>query len=129
MRPGVDVGEVGQPPHVVADLRHLRIEVVEDRAAAEDRLAELGAQPAERVGGGGQRQVQLDRVDLLGDVGQRLEERVELPVVTWVTSITWGTGDARLAGVGAGCGTTRTLLPNTVVALISAMALAGIRLT
>ena len=49
-------------------------------------------------------------------------------VVTWVTSITWELEMRALLGLG-GLRNDTYLLPNTVVALISAMALAGIRLT
>ena len=62
----------------MADLGHLRVDVGQDLVAVDDRLAEPITEPAERFRGGGQRLVQLDRVDLLSHIHHRLEQRVEL---------------------------------------------------
>ena len=75
---GVDVSQVRQLLDVGTQLRHLRVDVVEDHVAVADRLPELGAQAVECLGGRREREVQLDRVHLLRDRGQRLEQGVEL---------------------------------------------------
>ena len=64
---GVDLGEVREPAVVVCDLLHLRIQVAEDLIAVLQRFTEPVAQPGERLGGRGQRLVQLDGIHLLGD--------------------------------------------------------------
>ena len=46
--------------------------------AVGDRFAEVAAQPIQGLRRGGQRRVQLDRIHLLRDRGDRLEQRVEL---------------------------------------------------
>ena len=61
----VDVGEISHALDGVVDPGHLRIQVGQDLVAVCNRLAEAVTQPVEGLRRGGQRLVQLDRVDLL----------------------------------------------------------------
>src|SRR5829696_7380638 len=102
----------------MSDLGHLPIELVHDPAAVENRLTEPVAQSGERLGGRGQRLVQLDGIDLLGDRGDRFEQGLN-SVVTADTSIT-SSAEMRCRDGVSGEMKDMYLLPNTVVARISA---------
>ena len=83
--------------------------------------------PLQRLRGRGQRLVQLDRVDLLRDIRRTVSNNVLNSVVTDVTSIT--SEVVMRCGVGSfGDVKEMYLLPNTVVALISASTFCGMQL-
>ena len=125
---GVHVGEVGEPLVVLTDPRHQRVDVGQDRVAVLDGLAEPLAQPVERLCGGGQRLVELDRVHLLRDRHDGLEQRVELRGHAPTRRSRRPTKYVAATG-SFGEENATYLLPNTVLALIAASTFFGIRWT
>ena len=75
---GEDVGDVGDTARAPLHGRQSRIDLGEDRVGVGQRSAQFGAQAGQRLGRGRQGEVQLHRVDLLGESRHRLEQRLEL---------------------------------------------------
>lgn len=123
---GVDIGQIGQALNVMANLRHLGgIDVVKHRIAVDDRLAELAAQPAERSAA-------ADRVrfSLTGSTFSAIEVTVSNRVLNSVVTLeaVMTSELVRRADTGFfGVDNATYLLPNTVVALMSACTLAGMK--
>ena len=75
---GVDVGGGGDTACAALHGRQPRIDLGEDRVGIGQRPAQFGAQAGQRLCSGRQGDVQLHRVDLLGESRHRLEQRLEL---------------------------------------------------
>jgi hypothetical protein len=120
---GVGVAQVGQSLNVMLNPAQLRVDVVEDGVAVDERAAERVAQPAQRLGGCRKRQVDLDRIHLFGDRGERLEQRFELRRDWPRVNILCRCNPLRRGFFGAV--NDIYLLPNTVVAVMLGCTLAG----
>ena len=121
----MDAGEPGNPLGVVADLRHPRVEVVQNRVAVDDRLPEPLASPDSASA------VAVSVwFSLTGSTFYAIEVTVSNSVlnsiVTDDTSIT-SPLEIRCAAGSSGELNDTYLLPNTVVALMSANTLAGMK--